>query len=753
MTIVIITVVVVSGFLYWHNDQQHRQDFIRNNLILVKLVGEFTILPLVFEDNEGAKEHISKLLQDPNIVYVRLKNSADRIMVDYDPSNIADSAPSLDVTQESIWLHDRLYFSISINRNNQNLGVLTGAFRVDEYKQVQYRELVFIIAAVLAAMVCSLIMALLLRRFVMSSIQQLEKHARRIAKNPGSDESIAYPNRRNDEISQLYEAFNLLMKRVRNREAEILRLNANLESKIKQRTADLSAALKIKSAFLANMSHEIRTPMNAILGMHELILETELTPKQFNYLAKANNAAKWLLGIINDVLDVSKLEAGKIQLEQMDFRLEAVIQYLEDVAKSLLNDKRIALQFSLDPTIPKTLVGDQLRIGQVLLNLISNAIKFTEFGAITIQIQLLHATSKQVILRFSVSDMGIGISEEQQQNLFKAFTQADSSTTRRFGGTGLGLVICKDLVEAMGGTIHLKSQLGAGSCFSFSIALGISNQSSPDLELTAQALTNQTSIIKGMQVLLVEDNKVNQELMLEVLGNHGLKVDLACNGAEAISMVEENHYDAVLMDCQMPVMDGFIATRTLRANPRFTDLPIIAMTANVMAEDKERCLACGMNDHVGKPIDWHQLFQTLEFWVGEKSSAERTKNDLNSEMIPAKLEFPTLTAVDLKLAQNIVSGNVDLYLKLLALVRTKHLNGMLSINSAYQGGDHQSAALQAHTLSGTLSSIGAIQLSGLMKTLQDKFNQGQDNAAIQALLQQAEIEFNTLMNEIDQICR
>lgn len=747
MTVVIVTVVSVSGFLYWHNDQQHRQDFIRNNLVLVKLVGEYTILPLVFEDKTGTNEQLSRLLQDPRIVYIRLKNAKGEIMTDYDPFNIAASAPLLDAEQEYRWLDNHLYFAISIDHNDQKLGTLTGAFRLDEYKHLQYSELVFIIAAVLVAVICSFFMALLLRQFVMSSIQQLETHARRIAQQPGQDELFAYPKRRNDEVSQLYEAFNLLMQQVRTREAEILQLNANLEAKVKQRTEDLTAALRIKSAFLANMSHEIRTPMNAILGMLHLTLQTELLPNQLNYITKANDAAKWLLGVINDILDYSKLESGKISLEKTSFQLESIIQHLEDVTMPLLKGKPVILQFSVDSDMP-TLVGDQLRLGQILLNLTSNAIKFTESGTISVQIKLLNVAAEQATVQFSVIDTGIGISEEQQQYLFKPFTQADNSTTRQYGGTGLGLTISKELVEAMGGSISLESRLGIGSRFSFTVELGVATTTAPVHERLPQPSSHRWERFAGVPLLLVEDNQVNQELVLDVLGKYGLKVDLACNGAEAVALVEKNNYAAVLMDCLMPVMDGYVATQTIRSNPRFADLPIIAMTANVMAEERQRCLASGMNDHIGKPIDWNKLLATLVRWIGARSLPVTAMTESNLEH-----EFPMLAGVDHKMAEKFVSGNVALYRKLLSTIQKKHAGGMTLIKSAYRSGDNQAAARQAHTLSGAFSAIGALQLSSVMDTLEDNFNNNPDHAAINPLLQQAEIGFNQIMSEIDGICQ
>jgi len=745
MTVVIITVVSIAGFLYWHNDQQHRQSFIRNNLLLVKLVGQYTTLPLVFNDKAGAEEQLSKLLQDSRIAYVRLENANGEIMTNYDPVNIASESPLMAAGQEYIWHGNKLYFNISISHNQQNLGLLKGAFHLDEYRELQRLEMVFIIAAVLVAVICSFVLSLLLRQFVMSSIQRLETHARRIARQPGRDELFTYPKRQNDEISRLSEAFNFLMQQVRSREAEILQLNSELENKVRQRTEELSAALRIKSAFLANMSHEIRTPMNAILGMLHLVLQTELSAKQRSYIIKANDAAKWLLGIINDILDYSKLESGKISLELKSFRLDTVIKYLADVTTPLLNDKPVDLRFAVDPNIP-LLVGDQLRLGQVLLNLISNAIKFTEAGTITVQIKPLTIGAEDVNLLFNVIDTGIGISEEQQERLFEPFTQADDSTTRQYGGTGLGLTICKELVEAMGGRISIESRVGLGSRFSFTIKLGLASNGRLAKALPAEAPAYHWSDLEGVHLLVVEDNPVNQELVQEVLRNHGLIVDLACNGAEALELVAKHEYATVLMDCLMPVMDGFIATETIRKNPRFADLPIIAMTANVMAEEKQRCLASGMNDHIGKPIHWDQLLEKLGHWTKPRSLREL---GLTPEKRGVAGDFPALAGVDRNLARNGVSGDAGLYCRLLRTLRQQHADTISMIKSAYAAGDYQAAAQQAHALSGALSAIGAAQLSALMKALQEQFIEDPSRVLVEPMMNHAELGFNKLMHEID----
>ncbi|MDO9268189.1 MAG: response regulator [Methylobacter sp.] len=403
---------------------------------------------------------------------------------------------------------------------------------------------------------------------------------------------------------------------------QLQRIQAKLEDQVAKRTEELQgmtqqamAAVQIKSAFLANMSHEIRTPMNAIMGMTYLISQTDLTATQHNYLNKINTSAKWLLGILNDILDFSKLEAGKLKLEYTEFRLETIMQYLDDVTSPLLNGKQLALSFEVDPDVPAVLIGDPLRLGQVLLNLLSNGIKFTEKGSVTLQVQLQASDANEVCLRFNVIDTGIGLNDEQQSHLFSAFNQADDSTTRKYGGTGLGLSISKELVEAMGGTISIESRLGFGSTFYFAVTLGVQAVSDFDQSPPQTVKPDKYPELNNVYLLFVEDDLAIREMMPEILGHEGIQVDLAANGAEAITMIDKNDYSMVLMDCQMPVMDGFEASRIIRADPRFTDLPIIAMTGNAMTEDRKRCLASGMNDHISKPIDWDLFFRMLARWV------------------------------------------------------------------------------------------------------------------------------------------
>jgi signal transduction histidine kinase/ActR/RegA family two-component response regulator len=399
-----------------------------------------------------------------------------------------------------------------------------------------------------------------------------------------------------------------------------------LESQVKERTLALSiakeaaeAASRAKSSFLANMSHELRTPMNGIMGMIDLALRRSTDDKTRDQLRKAKQSSQTLLAVINDVLDLSKIEAERLVLEHTQFKLGEVLENISSLVTERVAAKGLAFHIEVAPEITSlTLQGDPLRLGQILLNLTSNAVKFTAAGSVTIRVHPIEESSSTVLLRFEVTDTGTGISTADQQRLFTAFEQADGSMTRKYGGTGLGLAICKQLAQLMGGEVGLESKPDQGSTFWFSARLG---KLDPDLATPPMAIapngaeTRLQTEFAGMRVLLVEDEPINQEVSRSLLEYAGFVVDLAEDGLAAVAQAKNTAYALILMDMQMPNMNGLDASRKIRDDSLNMRTPIIAMTANAFDEDRKTCIDAGMDDHLGKPVNPDRLFETLLKWL------------------------------------------------------------------------------------------------------------------------------------------
>ncbi|MFG6433539.1 hybrid sensor histidine kinase/response regulator [Roseateles sp. LYH14W] len=462
------------------------------------------------------------------------------------------------------------------------------------------------------------------------------------------------------------------------------------------------AASQAKSVFLANMSHEIRTPMNAVLGFTDLALRTALTPLQSGYLSKARVAGETLLGLIDDILDLSKIEAGKLELEQAEFELDALAQALQVIVGQRSEAKGLKLQVTLRGAPPGAVVGDLQRLRQVLINLAGNAVKFTAAGEVTVDMHCTPVDATSLKLQCRVVDTGIGMTAEQMQRLFQPFSQGDAAMSRRFGGTGLGLAISRQLVELMGGSIAVNSTPGQGSSFHFTVRLGRSDRSLAPMPAPPVAAEQALLRLAGRRVLLVEDNEVNQVLAGELLRSvAGVALDIAGSGAEAIAAIARERYELVLMDVQMPGMDGYETVRRLRADPANRLLPVIAMTAHASDSDRRDCLAAGMNDFVTKPVHPDLLFRVMARWLGSGTAD-----------LPGEPGAPVSFAAGLQHC----FGRAELYERVIDRFLQSY-GGPLGLEQALESGDHEAAALLLHGLLSSANSVGAVPLATQARTL------------------------------------
>ncbi len=694
-----------------------------------------------------------------------------------------------------------------------------------------------------------------------------------------------------NRLRQAEQATNSLLREKSRIEQQLRELNEDLEQKIAARTEELTqsnlraeAANVAKSEFLANMSHEIRTPMSAIIGMAYLALRTDLNPKQQDYVGKIHRSALSLLGIINDILDFSKIEAGKLEVEHIAFDLDEVLCNVASVTSQRAADKRLEYLFHVPHSVPRRLVGDPLRLGQVLINLVNNAVKFTPSGELQLScIPLRGAQEGQVRLRFAVSDTGIGINQEQQAKLFRAFSQANGSTTREYGGTGLGLSISQQLVELMGGRIAIDSEPGAGATFHFDLDFALSGEPEsavlmpPELNgarvlvvddsVLARAVLREalaalplrvecasdarhaegaicaadaagapyqlvltdctmprmdgidlvrrirgntglrrppltvlvtpfgrddvqaraeeagvdgflfkpfvgsslSNTLAGLfagaprdparagvmrpsqhaaRVLLVEDNLVNQQIARELLESQGIDVDVASNGQQALDRLNEAGPDAyrlVLMDLEMPQLDGHAATVALRKDARFDALPIIAMTAHALSEIRERCLAEGMQDYITKPVEPEKLYATLSRWLGKPLASNEA-----GHVATAERRLAGVAGIDAVFGLRNVGGNERLYAELLERFRSSQRDAACSIRSDLDGGRLAEVAVRAHTLRGVAGNVGARELQALAQEIEEEAGRtAPDLARLEASCAMLERAQASLMDALD----
>ncbi|MBL8407469.1 MAG: response regulator [Candidatus Accumulibacter sp.] len=604
---------------------------------------------------------------------------------------------------------------------------------------------------------CGLIVVALAARHVTRPIRELANVAQRLADGELSARVTRAKPHHGDEVATLAAAFNTLAERVETwhttlasevatRTRELIDQQLQLEELVEKRTADLRAALaaatqadRAKDAFLANVSHELRTPLNAVIGLTELARQLSSDPRQQDYLDKIDGAGKSLAHLINDLLDLTKIVAGRLEFENTTFSLRGVFERCQSVLMHQAAEKGLTLVERIDPEVPDTLIGDPLRIEQILLNLLGNAIKFTSSGRIELRISVLNTETMRVRLAIDVEDTGLGLSEQDIAQLFQPFAQADASMTRKFGGSGLGLAICKRLAEKMDGDICASSRSGSGSTFRVTLWLGLGAPgAAEDQARPGTALPPLPVAYHGARVLVVDDHPINREIVEALLSAVGITPVMANNGQEAVDrlrMSGANAFDLVLMDIQMPVMDGYSATRELRSRAGFEALPIIAMTAHIMEHEKSLQRAAGMSDHIGKPFDHPTFYRMLAKWIPiHKQRQATTVMDAlppatGGQDMPA---WPALDTIDSAAGLARFAGNAARYRHWLSDFADQGRSEVSKIEQAMATGQREQARQLAHALVGRVGMLGITRAEAFARQVEAAVSR--DEAADTAII-------------------